>query len=64
MVRLIKYLRGIIDYNILYSEFLAILKKYNNTNWILESNNIKSGFIFIINDGAMSSKSCQQNGRK
>ena len=42
MVRLIKYLRGIIDYSILYSEFLTILKKYNNGNWILESNNIKS----------------------
>jgi hypothetical protein len=28
MVRLIKYLRGIIDYGILYSEFLTILKKY------------------------------------
>ena len=62
MVRLIKYLRGIIDYSILYSEFLTILKKYNNGNWILESNNIKSLLSMMaqcLENHAW--KSCQQN---
>lgn len=34
--RVMKYLRGTINYHILYSGFLTILEEYSDTNWILD----------------------------
>ena len=54
-----KYLRGIIDYAILYSGFFVVLEEYNNANWISNSGEIKfiSGYILILGGGAMTWKS-------
>ena len=40
--RLMKYLRGTMNYGILYSGFFVVLEGYNNANWISKSNEIKS----------------------
>jgi len=58
-----KYLRGIMDYDILYSGFSVVLEGYNNVIWISDSNEIKSasGYIFILGGGAVSWKSSKQS---
>jgi len=38
LVRLMKYLRGIMNYGISYSGFLIVLEGYNDANWILDLN--------------------------
>ena len=52
IVQLIKYLRGTID----------VLKRYNDANWISDSDEIKStsGYIFIFSGGAVFWKSSKQ----
>ena len=48
LARLMKYLRGTMNYGILYSGFLAVLEGYNDANWISDSDEIKStsGYVF------------------
>ena len=59
LARLIKYLRGAMNYGILNSGFLAMLKGYNDTNWISYSNEIKStsGYLFTLGGGVVARKS-------
>jgi len=63
IVRLMKHLRGTIEYGILYSGFLVVLEGYNNANCISDSNEIKStsGYIFILGSGVVSWKSSKQS---
>ena len=58
-----KYLRGTIDYDILYNEFLVVLERYSDANQILNLDGIKStsDYIFILNGGVMSWKSLKQS---
>jgi hypothetical protein len=58
-----KYLRGTIDYGILYSGFLIVLEGYNDANWISNSVEIKStgGYIFFLGGGVVSWKSSKQS---
>jgi len=50
-----RYLRCSIDYAIEYSGFPAVLKGYNDANWISHSNEIKStsGYVFTLGGGAI-----------
>jgi hypothetical protein len=49
------------DYGILFSGFLTVLERNNNANWISNSNEITSGYIFILDGGAVSWKSSKQS---
>ena len=62
LARLMKYLRGTMNYGILYSGFPAMLEGYNNANWISDSYEIKStsGSIFTLGGGAITWKSSKQ----
>lgn len=59
LVRLIKYLRGTMNYGIIYSGFYIVLEWYNNANWILNSDktNSISGYIFTLDGGITTWKS-------
>ena len=50
LARLMKYLRGTMNYGILYSGFPAVLEGYNDANWISDSYEIKStsGYVFTL----------------
>jgi len=63
IVQLIKYLRGILDYDIIDIGFLIVLEVYNDINLISDSDEIKSTscYIFILGGGARSWKSSKQN---
>jgi len=63
IVQLIKYLRGIMDYDIIYIGFLIVLEGYNDTNLISDSDEIKSTscYIFILCGRAVSWKSSKKN---
>ena len=62
LVRLMKYLRGIMKYVILYCGFLVMLEGYSDSNWISNSNKIKStsGYIFTLEGGVVVWKSSKQ----
>ena len=49
------------NYGILYSGFPVVLEGYNNTNWISNSDKIKStsGYVFILGGGSIAWKSSQ-----
>ncbi|XP_068492265.1 uncharacterized protein [Phaseolus vulgaris] len=55
LARLMKYLRGTMDYAIEYSGFPAVLEGYNDANWISDSDETKStsGYVFTLGGGAV-----------
>ena len=60
--RLMRYLRGSMDYAIEYSGFLAIIEGYNDANWISDSDETKStsGYVFTLGGGAITWRSARQ----
>ena len=62
LARLMKYLRGTMNYGILYSGFPIMLEGYNDANWISDSDEIKStsGYVFTLGGGAIAWKSSKQ----
>ncbi|XP_071939234.1 uncharacterized protein [Coffea arabica] len=62
LVRLLKYLRGTMNFGILYSGFSTVLEGYSDTNWISDSNDTKStsGYVFTLGGGAIAWKSARQ----
>ncbi|KAK6151926.1 hypothetical protein DH2020_014561 [Rehmannia glutinosa] len=62
LVRLMKYLRGTMNYGILYSGFPSVLEGFSDANWISDSDEIKStsGYIFTLGGGAITWKSAKQ----
>ena len=62
LARLRKYLRGTMNYGILYSGFPTMLEGYNDANWISYSDEIKStsGYIFTLGGGVVVWKSSKQ----
>ena len=62
LTRLIKYLRGTMNYGILYSGFPVVLEGYNNANWISDSDEIKStsGYVFTLRGVVVAWKSSKQ----
>ena len=55
LARLMKYLRGTMNYGILYSGFTTMLEEYNDANWISDSDKIKStsGYVFTLGGGGV-----------
>ena len=55
LIRLLRYLRGTINYGILYGGFPAVLEGYSDANWILDSDKTKStsGYVFMFGGGAV-----------
>ena len=53
--RLMKYLRGTINYGILYSGFPTVLEGYSDANWISDSDETKStsGYVFTLGGGTI-----------
>ena len=62
LVRVLKYLRGTMNYGILYSGFLAVLEGYNDANQITDSNETKftSDYIFTLGRGPVTQRSVKQ----
>jgi len=55
LARLMRYLRGPMDYAIEYSGFAVVLEGYSDSNWISDSDETKftSGYVFILGGGAI-----------
>ena len=45
LVRLMRYLKGTMNYGIVYSGFPTILEGYSDANWISDSDEIKSTMV-------------------
>ena len=62
LARLMKYLRGTMNYGILCSGFPVVLEGYNDANWIFDSDEIKSisDYVFTLGGGVVSWKSSKQ----
>ncbi|KAK6128742.1 hypothetical protein DH2020_037497 [Rehmannia glutinosa] len=62
IVRQMRYLKGTMNYGIMYSGYLAILEGYSDANWISDSDEIKStsGYIFTLGGGTVAWKSAKQ----
>ena len=62
LARLMKYLRGTMNYGILYSGFPVVLEGYSDANWISDSDEIKStsGYVFTLGGGVVAWKSSKQ----
>ncbi|XP_070036284.1 secreted RxLR effector protein 161-like [Nicotiana tomentosiformis] len=62
LARLIKYLRGTVNYGILYSGFLSTLEGYSDANWISDSDETKSTscYVFTLGSGAILWKFAKQ----
>ncbi|XP_071905928.1 uncharacterized protein [Coffea arabica] len=62
LVRLMKYLRGTMNFGILYSGFPTVLEGYSDANWISDSNDTKStsGYVFTLGGGSIAWKSARQ----
>jgi hypothetical protein len=60
--KIIKYLRYTVNYVLHYNSYLAILKRYNDANWISDTWDSKStnGYVFTLNGTVMSWKSSKQ----
>ena len=60
--RLMRYLRGLMDYAIEYSGFSAVLEGYNDANWISDSDETKyiSCYVFTLGGGAITWKSTRK----
>ena len=52
LVRLMKNLRCIINYGIMFSRFPIVLEEYSDANWIPDSDKTKSisGYVFMLRD--------------
>ncbi|WJZ95597.1 hypothetical protein VitviT2T_014356 [Vitis vinifera] len=61
--RVLKYLRGTINYGLCYSGFPSVLEGFSDAHWILDSDEMKStsGYVFILGGSAVSWKSAKQN---
>ena len=60
--RLMRYLRGSMDYAIEYSGFPVVLKGYNDANWISDSDETKftSSYVFTLGGGAITWRSARK----
>ncbi|KAL6335533.1 hypothetical protein AAG906_030661 [Vitis piasezkii] len=54
--RVLKYLRGTINYGLCFSGFPSVLEGFSDANWILDSDEMKStsGYIFILGRSVVS----------
>jgi len=62
LARLMKYLRGPMDYAIEYSGFPVVLEGYSDVNWISDSNETKStsDYVLTLGGGAITWRSVRK----
>ena len=60
--RVLRYLKGTVNYGIPYTGHPKVLEGYNDSNWISDADEIKatSGYVFTHGGGTVSWKSCKQ----
>jgi hypothetical protein len=60
--RLLRYLKGTINFGLSYCGYPTVLERYCDANWIFDSNEAKptSGYVFTLVGGAVSWKSSKQ----
>jgi len=60
--RVIRYLKGTVNYGIHYTGHLRVLEGYSDSNWISDADEITatSGYVFTLGGSAVSWKSCKQ----
>ena len=60
--RVMCYLKGTASYGIHYTGYPRVLEGYSDSNWISDADEIKatSGYVFTLDGGAVSWKSCKQ----
>ena len=53
--RVLKYLRGTINYGLCFSGFPSVLERFSDANWISNSDEMKStsGYVFILGGSAV-----------
>jgi hypothetical protein len=58
----LKYLRYTLDYELCYIGYLAVLKRYNDANWIFDTDDLKSigEYIFTLGGIVISCKSSKK----
>ncbi|WJZ89264.1 hypothetical protein VitviT2T_008492 [Vitis vinifera] len=54
--RVLKYLRGTINYGLCFSGFPSVLEGFSDANWISDLDEMKStsGYVFILGGSAVS----------
>ena len=62
MKRVLGYLKWAQHYDLHYNKYPAMIEGYSDANWITGSNDVKStsGYVFILDGGAVSWKSSKQ----
>jgi hypothetical protein len=62
LLRLLKYLRGTIDWCLHFNKFPAVLEGYCDANWVSDNDEVSStsGYVFTLGGGAISWKSAKQ----
>ena len=60
--RVLRYLRGTIEYGIHYTGYPSVLEGYSDSNWISDADAIKatSGYVFTLAGAAVTWRSCKQ----
>ena len=60
--RVLKYLRGTINYDLCFSGFPSVLEGFSDANWISHSDEMKStsGYVFILGGSVVFWKSAKQ----
>ncbi|WKA11200.1 hypothetical protein VitviT2T_028735 [Vitis vinifera] len=60
--RVLKYLRGTINYGLCFSGFPSVLEGFSDANWISNSDEMKSTkeYVFILSGSAVSWKYAKQ----
>nr|KYP54650.1 Retrovirus-related Pol polyprotein from transposon TNT 1-94 [Cajanus cajan] len=63
LARLMRYLRGTMDYGIEYSGFLVVLEGHSDANWIsnLDETKSSSGYVFTLGGGAIAWRSVRKS---
>ena len=56
LYRVLKYLKGTINYNLTYCDFSSVLEGYSDADWISVSDDLKStsGYVIKLGGGAVS----------
>ena len=59
--RVMRYLKGTMDYGIHYTGYPRVLEGYSDSNWISDADEIKvtSGYVFTLGGEAVSWKYCK-----
>jgi hypothetical protein len=60
--RIVRYLKGTVNYGLHYTGQPSVLEGYCDANWISDADEMKSttGYVFTLGGGAISWKSCKQ----